>query len=153
NLLSEDESGSIRVRRDNWILTPHPGEAGRLLGCETAEIQRDRFAAVAQLQDKFGGVCLLKGAGSLICFQTSTGRQTELCSEGNAGMASGGMGDVLSGLTGGLVAQGFALHEALQVAVCVHGESADLAADALGQRGLLATDLYPFISQLLNPRQ
>jgi len=151
NLLAERAEQNKNKSRDNWILTPHPGEAARLMGCSTAEIQGDRFAAVAHLQKGWGGVCLLKGAGSLICYPTEDNAKTELCSVGNPGMASGGMGDVLSGIIGGLVAQKFSLAVSLRIACCVHGESADLASATNGQRGLAATDLYPYIRQLLNP--
>ncbi len=151
NLLAERANQNKNTRRDNWILTPHPGEAARLLECSSVEIQADRFAAVARLQQEWGGVCLLKGAGSLICYPVLDETLIELCSVGNPGMASGGMGDVLSGVIGGLVAQGFSLADSLRVASCVHGESADLASVKGGQRGMAATDLYPYIRQLLNP--
>ncbi|MCP5348303.1 MAG: NAD(P)H-hydrate dehydratase [Gammaproteobacteria bacterium] len=137
--------------RENWILTPHPGEAARLLDCATEEINADRFAAVRQLKERWGGVVLLKGAGSLICYGPADRRQIDLCSEGNPGMASGGMGDILSGLAGGLVAQHYGLENSLRIAVCVHGEAADLAVQQAGQRGLAATDLLPFIQKLVNP--
>lgn len=151
NLLAERAGDSKTINRNNWILTPHPGEAARLLACSTTEVQTDRFSAVARLQENFGGACLLKGAGSLICYPKENSTLTELCSVGNPGMASGGMGDILSGVIGGLVAQGFSLADSLRIATCVHGESADLAASAGGQRGLAATDLLPYIRQLMNP--
>ena len=134
-------------KRDNWVLTPHPGEAARLLGCTIAEVQQDRFAAVRQLQQKFGGVVLLKGAGTVIADREG---RLSLANVGNPGMASGGMGDVLSGVIGGLLAQDVSLEIAVQLAVCLHGEAADLAVEQDGQRGLLATDLIPWIRQLLN---
>lgn len=137
-------------KRSKWVLTPHPGEAGRLLGCDTDQVQADRFAAVARLRSRFGGACLLKGGGSLLCFEHGGRQVTELCSEGNPGMASAGMGDVLSGLIGGLMAQGHEPGQALRIAVCVHGESADLAAAEAGQRGLAATDLLPHVRRLVN---
>jgi hydroxyethylthiazole kinase-like uncharacterized protein yjeF len=140
------------LHRREWVLTPHPGEAARLLGCTTAEIQADRFAAVRALQSRWGGVVLLKGLGSLICHASEGTQQLCLCSEGNPGMASGGMGDVLAGLTGALLAQGLPAPQALTLAVCVHGEAADLAARADGERGLLASDLLPHIRRLLNRR-
>lgn len=146
------ESTPLR-RRENWIMTPHPGEAARLLGVSVEQIQVDRFAALRELQTTYGGVCLLKGAGSLLCFNDASGHNIELCTEGNPGMASGGMGDVLSGLIAAFVAQGLSLADSLRAAVCVHGESADLAAAANGERGLLATDLFPFVRQLVNPGQ
>jgi NAD(P)H-hydrate epimerase len=131
-------------RRDNWILTPHPGEASRLLGCSTAEVQADRFAAVRNLQQRYGGVSVLKGNGSLI----ADGRQLLLANYGNPGMASGGMGDVLSGVIGSLLAQHVPALEAAALAVCLHGAAADIAADE-GQRGLLASDLVAPMRTLL----
>ncbi len=113
-------------RRENWILTPHPGEAAALLGCSVEEVQRDRFAAVAALAQRWGGCSLLKGSGSLLHCDDST-PPVFLCSEGNAGMATAGMGDVLSGVIAGLLAQGLSLGDSLRCAVCVHGEAADLA--------------------------
>jgi ADP-dependent NAD(P)H-hydrate dehydratase / NAD(P)H-hydrate epimerase len=148
NLLSED-AGRIK-RRDNWIFTPHPGEAARLLGCETAQIQADRFTAVRQLQAMWGGACVLKGAGSLLCYEKDGQQYVDVCAEGNPGMASGGMGDVLSGIIAAFIAQGLSLADGLRAGVCVHGESADLAAAASGQRGLLATDLFPYLRGLIN---
>ena len=136
---------------DDQVLTPHPGEAAALLGSSVAEVQGDRFEAVAGLQRRFGGHCLLKGAGSLICGPERPLR-FQLCSEGNPGMGSAGMGDVLSGIIAGLHAQGLPLGESLRCAVCVHGEAADLAAED-GERGLIATDLLPFIRRLVNPDQ
>jgi ADP-dependent NAD(P)H-hydrate dehydratase / NAD(P)H-hydrate epimerase len=84
------------VKRQNWILTPHPGEAARLLGCANADIASDRFAAATKIQAHYGGICVLKGAGSLIADHESIFVSTT----GNPGMASGGMGDVLAGLSG-----------------------------------------------------
>lgn len=150
NLLADRDNGQTELKRETWILTPHPGEAARLLDTSLASVKADRFAAIAAMQQKWGGTCLLKGSGSLIrsSFSMDT---TYLCDEGNAGMASGGMGDVLAGVTAALVAQGLQNDKALQCAVCVHGEAADLAAAERGQRGMLATDLLPLIRQLLNP--
>ena len=150
-LLADKQGTGARLRRDNWVLTPHPGEASTLLGRETSEIQQDRFAAVAELQSTWGGACLLKGNGSLICGAESPS-SIYLCSEGNPGMGSGGMGDVLSGLLGGLIAQGLPLLDALQCGVCIHGEAADLASAEHGERGLAASDLFRYIQQLVNPK-
>ena len=130
--------------RENRILTPHPGEAARLLGVNSADVQADRFAAVRELQQRYGGVVILKGAGSLI----SAGAQVFVSSYGNPGMASGGMGDVLSGVIVALLAQGLEPLQAACLGVCLHGRAADLAAGN-AQRGLLATDLMPYLRQLL----
>jgi NAD(P)H-hydrate epimerase len=142
NLLAAD-----RICRDHWILTPHPGEAGRLLGCSTAEVQVDRYAAVRAIRGRYGGVCVLKGAGTLV--DDGQG-PIGVCAQGNPGMASGGMGDVLTGVVAGLLAQGLNAGEAARMAVCLHAEAADLAARD-GERGLLATDLLPWLRRLVNP--
>ncbi|MGY3903330.1 NAD(P)H-hydrate dehydratase [Aeromonas lusitana] len=134
--------------QDNWVLTPHPGEAARLLACSIDEIEGDRFATVTRLQLRYGGVVLLKGAGTLIC----DGQGTFLCTEGNPGMASGGMGDLLSGIIAALLAQGWSASMAARLGAAIHGEAADLAA-AEGERGMLASDLLPWIRRLVNPTQ
>ena len=131
-----------------WILTPHCGEAARMLGQSTQEIQRDRFAIVANLQQSYGGIAILKGAGTLIAGPEGP---IALCHGGNPGMASGGMGDVLTGIIAGLVAQGIKLQEAACLGVCLHAAAGDAAAKAAGERGLLATDLMSWVRRLANP--
>jgi len=153
HLLAERLQQGSNIKRDNWILTPHPGEAAALLNCSTEDIQQDRFEAVSKLNSIWGGACLLKGSGSLICTLEDEQQKLYLSSEGNAGMASGGMGDVLSGIVGSLVAQGLSLQQSLCCGVCIHGEAADLSMEAGGQRGMAATDLLPFIRQLVNPHR
>jgi NAD(P)H-hydrate epimerase len=133
-------------RRENWILTPHPGEAARLLGSSARQISADRFATLADLHSQYGGTCVLKGAGTLI----TSGETIYVGTTGNPGMATGGMGDVLCGLIGGLVAQGLSLGHASRLAVFVHGEAADSLASEFGERGLLAGDLPERIRTLLN---
>ena len=139
NLLSESP-----VHRQNWILTPHPGEAGRLLG---ASVQEDRLTAVTQLQKKYGGVALLKGAGTLL----SDGEAISLVPYGNPGMAVAGMGDVLSGVIGSLLAQTQQQMFAAQLGAVVHSLAADNITAERGERGLLATELVPEMRRLLNP--
>jgi hydroxyethylthiazole kinase-like uncharacterized protein yjeF len=151
NLLAERGQSGSSIRRQNWVLTPHPGEAAKLLDCTVAEVQADRFAAVTELHNRWGGSCLLKGSGSLICSGDAKVAELYLCSEGNAGMASGGMGDVLSGIVVSLLGQGLSLQQSLCCGVTIHGEAADLAMDDGGQRGMVATDLLQFIRQLVNP--
>ena len=131
------------TRRDNWILTPHPGEARSLLG---KNVQVDRLASVKQLQQKYGGVCLLKGAGTLIAGH----HEVWLCPYGNPGMSVAGMGDVLSGIIGGLVAQGLDTNDAACLGAIVHSLAADNITARQGERGLLATQLLPEIRKLLN---
>lgn len=137
NLLSENP-----VRRENWILTPHPGEAGRLLD---RQVQEDRLSAVMELQQKFGGVALLKGAGTLI----ADGEQVSLVPYGNPGMAVAGMGDVLSGVIGSLLAQTGKPEFSTRLGAVVHSLAADNVAADQGERGLLATELVPEMRGLL----
>ena len=149
NLLARD---SARRRCDSgnstdWVLTPHPGEAGRLLGCSAAEIQADRFAALRALVARLGGVCVLKGSGTLVLEQ---GGRIAVAEDGNPGMAVGGMGDVLTGIIAGLLAQGFGLADAARLGVCLHGRAGDVAAMG-GERGLLASDLLAALRSLVNP--
>jgi NAD(P)H-hydrate epimerase len=143
NLLAREH-----FQRNNWVLTPHPGEAARLLKTDSKAIQADRFAAVQQIQQQFGGVVVLKGSGSLVqCHDYPTG----ICIDGNPGMASGGMGDVLSGVIAGLIAQGLSLPDAARLGVVMHARAADMSVTAVGERGLLATDLMVNLRRLANP--
>ncbi|MBQ3107122.1 MAG: NAD(P)H-hydrate dehydratase, partial [Firmicutes bacterium] len=124
--------------RPQLILTPHPGEAARLLSCSTKEIQRDRPGAVKAMAQKYHAVAVLKGAGTLV---TTPEGQTYTNTTGNPGMATGGSGDVLSGITGSLAAQGLSAEEAAVAAVYVHGLAGDIMAGVLGEYGLTAGDL------------
>lgn len=132
-------------KRDNWVLTPHPGEAGLLLESYAARIQEMRIQAVEQLVSRFGGVAVLKGAGSLV----ASGDGMSLCPAGNPGMATAGMGDVLAGVIAGLCAQFGVSLRTVSEAVLVHALAGDAAAGH-AQRGLLATDLLPHIRELVN---
>lgn len=142
NLLATDP-----MRHDKWVLTPHPGEAARMLGCSTLDIQQDRFTAVASLEASYGGVAILKGCGSLILGGDG---EVALCNEGNPGMACGGMGDLLTGLIAAIIAQGVGLRQAARLGVVIHAAAGDAAARE-GERGLLASDLLPHLRTLLNP--
>lgn len=138
------------LQSDSWILTPHPGEACRLLDVPCSDIQNNRYQAIESLQERFDGVVLLKGPGTLVC---SPDHDITLCPSGNPGMASGGMGDILSGMIGGLLAQKLSLTEAANVGVLIHARAADEAArTGGGERGLLATDLLAHVRGLVNPR-
>lgn len=143
NLLAQ-----MPLHNENWVLTPHPGEAARLLQSTLAAVQQDRAAAVQQLQRQYGGVVVLKGAGTLI--QAETGATLQ-CPAGNPGMATGGMGDILSGVIGGLLAQQLPLAASAQAGVLIHSLAADQAATHGGERGLLACDLLPYLRLLVNP--
>ncbi|GHB28221.1 NAD(P)H-hydrate dehydratase [Salinicola rhizosphaerae] len=144
NLLVKHWQGT---RRDDWVLTPHPGEAARLLDCSTAEVQRDRRGAVIALQRRWGGTVVLKGAGTLI----TDGERLELCPYGNPGMASGGMGDALTGIVAGLLGQLGEPDLAARIGVMIHALAADAAAADGGERGLLASDLASYARLLANP--
>jgi NAD(P)H-hydrate epimerase len=142
NLLAQ-----IDMQRQHWILTPHPGEAARLLGNTTQAISNDRFAALGRLAEKYIATVVLKGAGTLV---QTINDVPGVCGGGNPAMASGGMGDVLTGIIAGLIAQGLELTKATQFAVCLHRKAADLAIRGIGERGLLASDLMPSIRRLVN---
>ena len=131
------------------VITPHPAEAGRLLGCSTARVQGDRLWAVRQLAERFACAAVLKGVGSLVA-DADSGQLPGLCSYGNPGMATAGMGDVLSGLVGALLAQGLSGGEAARYAVLLHALAGDRAAGQRGQLGLLASDLIEHIGYYLN---
>lgn len=147
NLLAQWQQEGTSLQRGNWVLTPHPGEAARLLGDKNIEqLMQDRFDAVQVLQQRYDAAVVLKGAGSLIAGPAGIW----VCHSGNPGMASGGMGDVLSGVIGGMLAQGLELEHAAAAGVWVHAAAGDRATDQAGQRGLLATDLMPYIRRLVN---
>ena len=139
NLLAEQPQPA-----DSRVITPHPGEAGRLLGVSAAEIQADRAGALESLQARYGGTVVLKGAGSLVSSQPVP----YLCSAGNPGMGSAGMGDILTGIIAALLAQGVA--EAAAIGVEAHARAGDRAA-ASGERGLLASDLLDQLRAVVNP--
>lgn len=128
------------------VLTPHPGEAARLLECKVPDIEADRYAAVRELARRYQAVAVLKGAGSLIA--DPEGR-VAVCPWGNPGMASGGMGDLLTGVIAALLAQGCNAWQAACLGVGLHARAGDLAADE-GERGLLASDLLPALRRLGN---
>jgi NAD(P)H-hydrate epimerase len=149
NLLAD-----LRVRRPDWILTPHPGEAGRLLGRSSTDVQRDRLGALEALRNRYGGTIVLKGSGTLV---GGTGPCPWLIPTGNPGMATAGMGDVLTGITAGLVAQAHAQllagtpgADIAAAAAFVHGAAGDAAART-GQRGVVASDLLTELRPWLNP--
>ena len=123
--------------RSNWILTPHPGEASRLLGMHTDEVQSDRLTTLEALVERYGGVVVLKGAGTLV---GAPKRIPGVCERGNPGMASAGMGDVLTGAIAGILAQCRDPWLAARVGVLTHAMAGDAVARN-GERGLLASDV------------
>lgn len=129
---------------EQMYLTPHSGEAARLLGCQSAEVEQDRVAAIHALAAKFSGQWVLKGSGSLIL----ENQQLWVCTAGNAGMGTGGMGDTLAGMIVGLKAQ---LHEqiALHQVVTLHAQAGDLLAKQ-GMRGIQASHMPQAVYQVVN---
>ena len=119
--------------RPNWILTPHPGEAARLLGISTQDVQANRRQSIQLLQTRYGGVIVLKGAASMIA---TTDEPIQCCFAGNPGMASAGMGDLLSGMIAGFAAQGLTLWQAAQIGVLLHAMAGDRVAKNHGERGM-----------------
>jgi NAD(P)H-hydrate epimerase len=136
----------IPDQKHNWVLTPHPAEAARLLECDVNKIQSNRFEAVMELHQRYGGAIVLKGAGSLV---TSEDFSIDITTSGNPGMASGGMGDVLTGVISGLAAQRISLKDAAKIGTFIHSEAADRAAK-YGERGMMASDLMGHLRHLVN---
>jgi len=142
NLLAE----APRALSPGRVLTPHPGEAARLLGCTVADIQHDRFAAVRTMAKRFSASVVLKGAGSLIADPDGS---VAVCPWGNPGMASAGMGDVLTGVIAALLAQEMPAFDAACRGVALHARAGDVAAgDA--PAGLIASDLFVPLRRLVN---
>lgn len=138
--------GTLSTCQAHWVLTPHPGEAARLLGLKSAgAIQSDRFQAVKQLASN-GGIWVLKGAGTLI---HELGGAIEVCPYGNPGMASGGMGDALTGIIAGILAQHVPLKTGVAMAVLLHSLAADQVGKT-GQRGMVASDVIDQLRRTLN---
>ncbi|RYZ69622.1 MAG: NAD(P)H-hydrate dehydratase [Lysobacteraceae bacterium] len=129
------------------ILTPHPGEAARLLGIDTARVQRDRFAAAQAIADRHEAVTVLKGAGTIVA---APGASPRVVGAGNPGMAVGGMGDLLTGVIVALRAGGMPVFEAASAGALLHSMAGDAAA-VDGERGLLPSDLLPHLRRLANP--
>jgi NAD(P)H-hydrate epimerase len=125
-------------RNGDWILTPHPGEAGRLLGTSAKAVQADRLAALDALVERYAGTVVLKGAGTLVA---TAGQVPGLCERGNPGMATPGAGDVLTGTIAGILAQCRDAALAARAGVWVHAMAGDSAARSGGERGLLASDI------------
>tara|TARA_E500000075_G_C6902369_1_gene275007 strand:+ start:96 stop:704 length:609 start_codon:yes stop_codon:yes gene_type:complete len=131
------------------ILTPHPGEAGRLAAISPKQVQANRPEAIEELASRFNATCVLKGVGTLVA---QSGYPVMLCNRGHAGMATPGMGDVLSGIIGALMAQGATAHLAAGIGVWCHAVAADLAGAAAGRLGMCASDLNPYLRKLRSGR-
>ncbi|HBL4689876.1 bifunctional ADP-dependent NAD(P)H-hydrate dehydratase/NAD(P)H-hydrate epimerase [Citrobacter sedlakii] len=135
-------------KRHNRVITPHPGEAARLLGCSVAEIESDRLLSAQRLVKRYGGVAVLKGAGTVVAAEPNA---LGIIDAGNAGMASGGMGDVLSGIIAALLGQKLTPYDAACAGCVAHGAAADVLAARFGMRGMLATDLFSTLQRIVNP--
>jgi ADP-dependent NAD(P)H-hydrate dehydratase / NAD(P)H-hydrate epimerase len=133
-----------------WVITPHPGEAARLLGTDTAAVQGDRLSAARELHARYGAVTVLKGAGTLVAWGATGAAEIAICERGNPGMATAGMGDVLTGVIAGLRAQGGESAQAARIGVLVHALAGDSAAQG-GQRGLVASDVIGELRGWVNP--
>ncbi len=141
NLLAEHP-----LKRGNWILTPHPGEAARLLNVSAQNIQASRMTSARDIAQRYGGVVVLKGAGTLVWDDRET---LSICDRGNPGMAAPGMGDVLTGVIAGIAAQCGDLSVAARAGVYAHAVAGDMAARH-GERGLLASDLFMHLANCVN---
>lgn len=144
NLLSQEF-----VERSNWVLTPHPGEAARLSGTDASAVQKTRYATARELAEHYRATVLLKGAGSIVV--DDQGGAYQLVDKGNPGMASGGMGDCLTGIVAALIGQGLPITEATAAAAYLHGMAGDRVARIHGERGMVATDLLEPLRKLINP--
>ena len=140
NLLAGNQAlkDAAKHAGERLILTPHPGEAARLLGCSSAEINGNRVGSVCSMTEQFGAVTVLKGAGTLVA--TPNGK-TYINTTGNPGMATGGSGDVLSGIIGALAGQGCSCLASAACGVYIHGFAGDIASKALGEYGMIASDI------------
>ena len=141
------DAGALRLlaeapeHRDDWILTPHPGEAAVLLGVTAQEVQQDRLAAVVALHKKFGGVIVLKGSGTLVY----DGQEAQICDFGDGALSTAGMGDVLSGIITALVAQGVSLTQAAVEGVMMHARAGESLAEQT--RVVIASDVVSHIGR------
>lgn len=158
------DAGALRllaanpVRSDRWVLTPHPGEAANLLDTDSSTVQADRLWAAREIARKFGGICVLKGSGTIVC----SGTRAAVCPYGNVALATAGTGDVLSGVVAALIAQslpakasaetrrdaGCWLYTTVLRAVCLHALAAEHCA-GIRRRGVLASELMPYLSEQL----
>ncbi|MBE0457842.1 NAD(P)H-hydrate dehydratase [Pseudoalteromonas prydzensis] len=143
NLIAQ--SSSVNSLK-NAVITPHPGEAARLLSCSVSDVEANRYHSAAQLTQNYGTCCVLKGAGSIITNSTNTW----VCTDGNPALAVGGSGDVLTGIIAALIGQGLTTEHAACYGVTLHAKAGDIAAQRDGEKGMLPSDLFAIIRQLIN---
>ncbi len=139
-----DNPEILKKRKSDIIITPHPGEMGRLCGITAKEVYADRVVVALSFAKKYGVITVLKGSGTIIA---SPNGQALLNTTGNSGMATGGSGDVLAGMTAGLLAQGKSAFDCAAAAVYLHGLAGDFAAEKLGKISMLPSDIIGYIAQ------
>jgi NAD(P)H-hydrate epimerase len=144
NAIHQDP-GVLRKRSVPFILTPHPGELARLLATNASSVQANRQDIAVRFAQDFGGVLVLKGNGTIV----TDGRRIYVNTTGNPGMATGGTGDVLTGLIAALLGQGLDVFAAAQLGVYLHGLAGDLARDDLGEVSLIASDLLLYLPRAM----
>ena len=133
------------------VLTPHPGEASRLLGCTISQIENNRYLASENIAQEFQAGCVLKGAGTIIhSHNVQQKPPCWICVGGNPGMATAGMGDLLTGIIGAFLAQGLTAQQGAVYGVCAHSEAGDRVANQYGQRGMIASDLLQPLRAIVN---
>ncbi len=152
-LVLDADALNAMARRDalalgDAVLTPHPGEAARLLGERVADLERDRILSVRQLAARYDCAVVLKGAGTVVM---APGEVPVIVDAGNPGMATGGMGDVLTGVIAAAIAQGWSNFDAAVCGALLHAAAGDAAARDGGERGLLPSDLFAHLRRLANP--
>ena len=142
-----DLRGMLHTRKAPAVFTPHPGEAARLLGCTTEDVQKDRGRSALSLVERLGGSVVLKGAGSICAMRNA---RLYINQTGNPGMSSAGMGDVLSGMIAAFIAQGLSADEAMLLGVHLHGAAGDELAKQQATLGMSATEVTEWARWLLN---
>ncbi len=152
-LVLDADALNAMARRDalalgDAVLTPHPGEAARLLGARVVDLERDRILSVRQLAARYDCAVVLKGAGTVVM---APGEIPVIIDAGNPGMATGGMGDVLTGVIAAAIAQGWSNFDAAVCGALLHAAAGDAAARDGGERGLLPSDLFAHLRRLANP--
>ncbi len=143
--ISEDP-GILRKAEVPLVLTPHPGEMARICHCTVSDVQRNRLESASKFSREYGVVLVLKGHRTIIAAPDG---KLAINSTGNPAMASGGMGDTLTGIIAGLLAQGFDAFRAACLGVYVHGAACDRIFDGVSSRGLLATDMLDEVPAVL----
>ncbi|MCP4045802.1 MAG: NAD(P)H-hydrate dehydratase, partial [Gammaproteobacteria bacterium] len=144
NLLSKLSRQEV-PKRDNWILTPHPAEAARLLDCKVSEIQKDRVQSATAIAKRFNASVVLKGCGTIV---VDSSDEYAICPYGNPGMATAGSGDVLTGIIVALLGQGLSCIDAAKAGVLAHAMAGDLAAEQIGEVSLIAGDIINCLSDV-----